>query len=227
MTSYVPMIRLIIHLIILIIIIINHDKKKNEHNQIVSRMAEQDSKEYVTKFNTDYPEMLLPDGKHKLADNWVIWSHEPHSINPAWTLDGYRKHCTISTVEGFWEIFNGLPSMINEDMWFLMREGIPPRWEDPVNKEGGSFKFRVGGDKSDNTWLTLAITLVTENMCMHQQDATLISGISLSPKRGNFCTISVWNLDRFHTEHAKFPKNIKGINFEMSRYEAHDERRCG
>lgn len=183
--------------------------------------------DYAAIFDKEHPEMRNDDGTHKLADRWVIWSHEPHHVNPSWDLSGYRKHCTISTVEEFWEVFNGLPSMINDDMWFLMREGIPPRWEDPVNKEGGSFKFRVPGDKADNTWLTLAITLVTENMCLKPADAALISGISLSPKRGNFCTESVWNLDRHHTRYAIFPENIPGINFEMSRYEAHIDRHCG
>jgi hypothetical protein len=190
-------------------------------------MAEQTTQSYVSKFDKEHPEMLNPDSSHKLAGAWTIWSHEAHHINPNWNLQGYREHCTITTVEEFWNIFNGMPSLINEDMWFLMRKGIPPRWEDPVNKEGGSFKFRVPGDKADNIWLTFAINLVTENMCMQQQDATLISGISFSPKRGNFCTISVWNLDRHHTAHAIFPQNIKGINFEMSRYEAHNMRRCG
>lgn len=179
----------------------------------------------IESFDKEHPEMLNPDGTHKLAGTWVLWSHDVD--NPSWDLSGYRKHDKITTVEEFWEIFNGMPSLINRDMWFLMREGIPPRWEDPVNKEGGSFKFRVSGDKVDNTWLTLALYLVTDNMCLEQQDADLISGISLSPKRNNFCTISVWNLDSEHTAHAIFPHNINGINFEMSRYEAHQMRRCG
>lgn len=181
--------------------------------------------EFVNEFDREHPELLNPDGTHKLADKWVLWSHA-HD-DKGWKLENYRKHCTISTVEGFWEIFNGLPSLINRDMWFLMREGIPPQWEASVNKEGGSFKFRVPGNNSDNTWLTLALHAVTENMCLEIHDAQLISGISYSPKRGNYCTLSVWNLDRRHTEWAIFPANIKGVDFNMSRYESHGERNCG
>lgn len=177
------------------------------------------------EFDQEHPELINKDGTHKLRDSWVLWSHD--ADNPSWGLDGYRKHCTVSTAEEFWSLFNAMPSLINRDMWFFMRKGIPPRWEDPVNTEGGSFKFRVSGDRADNTWLTLALNCVTENMCMNITDAELISGISLSPKRGNFCTISVWNLDSGHTAHAIFPKNINGINFEMSRYEAHNGRNCG
>ena len=180
---------------------------------------------FVADFDKQHPELVNPDGTHRLADQFVLWSHA-HD-NPGWRLSDYREHCTISTVEEFWTIFNGLPSLINRDMWFLMRKGIPPLWEAPINSEGGSFKFRVPGNLADNTWLTLAIHLVTENMCMEARDAQLISGISFSPKRGNFCTISVWNLDRHHTAHACFPSNINGVDFNMSRYEAHCDRKCG
>lgn len=186
---------------------------------------EPDKPSFIEQFDKDHPETLNSDGSHMLSDKWVLWSHA--SDNNGWRLEDYRKHCTMSSVEEFWEIFNGMPSLLNRDMWFLMREGIPPQWEAPVNKEGGSFKFRVSGTDADNTWLTLSMYLVTETMCMEEKDAELISGISLSPKRGNFCTISVWNLDSKHTAHAIFPKNINGINFEMSRYEAHCDRKCG
>jgi hypothetical protein len=185
-----------------------------------------DSKsEFVSQFDGEHPELLNPDGTHQLSDQWVLWSHA-HD-NRGWKLADYRKHNTISTVEEFWETFNGMPSLINRDMWFLMREGIPPLWEAPVNNEGGSFKFRVNGNKVDNTWLTLAMYLVTENMCMQVHDSQLICGISLSPKSSNFHTVSVWNLDSRHTEHAIFPVNINDIKFNMSRYEAHAERKCG
>lgn len=176
-------------------------------------------------FDKEHPTLVNPDGTHKLADRWVLWSHS-HD-NQGWRAQDYRKHCTISTVEGFWNIWNGLPSMINRDMWFLMRDGIPPMWEDVVNKQGGAFKFRVAGCDVDNTWLTLALHLVTENMCLSRDDAELISGITISPKKGAYCTISVWNLDSTRTERAIFPTNINGINFESSLYEPHDVRKCG
>jgi hypothetical protein len=180
---------------------------------------------FLKEFDNEHPELLNPDGTHRLSDKFVLWSHDHN--DRGWKLSDYRKHCIISTVEEFWNVFNAMPSLINLDMWFLMREGIPPLWEAAVNKEGGSFKFRVQGNYADNTWLTLAMHLVTENMCMEAHDAQLISGISLSPKRGNYCTVSVWNLDRRHTAHAIFPSNINGVDFNMSRYEAHCDRTCG
>lgn len=180
----------------------------------------------IEEFDREHPDLLDEKGHHKLEDTWVIWSHD--ADNRSWALSAYRKHCEFSTLEEFWDIYNGLPSLNNRDMWFLMRKGIPPLWEDPINQQGGSFKFRVPGEEVDNTWLTLTLHAISENMCMKKSDAQLISGISLSPKNRNFCTISVWNLDSKHTAHAIFPRNIPGINFgEMSRYQAHIDRDCG
>jgi len=203
----------------------NNMAEKSTEEKHVTAASVVDHVEYVKQFDSEHPELVNANGTHKLSDRWVLWSHA-HD-NKGWKLEDYRKHAIISTVEEFWEIFNGMPSLINGDWWFIMREGIPPLWEAPVNKEGGSFKFRVPGNNADNTWLTLAIHLVTENMCMEPRDAQLISGISFSPKRGNYATISVWNLDRMHTAYAIFPSNINGVDFNMSRYEAHCDRKCG
>jgi hypothetical protein len=180
---------------------------------------------FLHQFNTDHPELLVDDGKHKLEDTWVLWSHA--ADNPSWKIDAYRRHCEISTVEGFWHIFNLMRSLINRDIWLLMRKGIPPLWEDPINAEGGSFKFRVPGDEADNCWLALCMHAVTENMCLKKSDAAIISGISLSPKGGGYCTISVWNLDCTHTKHAIFPSNVGGDFGNKSRYQAHKSRPCG
>ena len=172
----------------------------------------------IEAFDAEHPDFLNPDGTHKLNCNWVLWSHDD---GKGWSLRDYTRHCLITTVEEFWETFNGLSSLNNKDMWFLMREGIPPIWEDPINLQGGSFKNRVGGAAVDNTWLTLALHLVTENMCLDVNDAQTISGIGLSPKKNNFATVSVWNMDSTRTERSQFPKNIDGIDFAMSRYDTH------
>lgn len=180
---------------------------------------------FSQEFDKDHPELVDAHGRHVLGDKWVLWSHQPYQENDDWTLRGYTKHATISTVEEFWEIFNGFPSLVNKDMWFLMREGVPPIWEHDVNAQGGSFKFRVSGDRIDNVWMMLAMFLVTENMCLRAEDSVLISGISMSPKQHNFSTLNIWNLDSAATDCTQFPNNIEGIDFKMSRYHSHQRRK--
>ena len=183
--------------------------------------------DYLTQFNKDYPQFVASDGTHPLKDTWVLWTHAPSNECNDWSIAGYKKHAEISTVEDFWYIFNGLKSLLNKDMWFLMRIGISPRWEDPINKQGGSFKFKVSGDRIDNCWLSLALHLITETMCINEKDSRLISGISTSPKQNNYSTLSIWNLDSAATDCSQFPSNIEGIDFKMSLYQAHNERKHG
>ena len=182
----------------------------------------------VSIFNKKHPNYLTSDGKsHKLHDTWVLWNHPINSKD--WEITGYNKLISVKTVEEFWNLFNDLPT-VTTDMWFFMREGIPPRWEDPVNLEGGSFKFRVHESKADNMWYTLSLHLVCEMMCRNIEDSTLITGISISPKRHQNPTVSVWNLDRGQIDRLEtkcFPSNIEGVDFRKSMYHAHTDRRCG
>ena len=181
----------------------------------------------ITQLNKDHPENITEDGKHKLNDTWVLWNHPVSSRD--WKLSGYNKVATFSTVEDFWELYNSIPSLTSS-MWFLMRKDIVPMWEDPVNREGGAFKFRVHESKADNMWLTLSLYLVGEKMCRDFRDALLICGITISPKRHQYPTISVWNLDRTQIDRLTqecFPSNIEGVNFSKSMYHAHSHRNCG
>ena len=160
--------------------------------------------------------------EHKLNNNWVLWYHDMNHHD--WSIKGYQKLATVGTVEEFWELFNSLPSLVH-GMWFFMRDGIPPRWEDEINQEGGAFKFRTKNNQVDSNWLTLAMFLIAEQMCSDPKDAELICGISLSPKRGHVSTLSVWNLDCTRTENACFPTNIPNIDFTSSLYQPHSNRR--
>jgi len=160
--------------------------------------------------------------EHALNDEWVLWYHDFE--NSDWSLSGYEKILTIATVEDFWRVYNCLPTLVH-GMWFLMRKGITPRWEDEINAEGGTFKFKVKHEEIDVNWLTLSMYLVGEQMCRAQNDAELISGISVSPKKHGYATLSVWNLDATKIGTAIFPSNIPGIDFTVSRYEAHSNRR--
>lgn len=165
---------------------------------------------------------IKTDSEKRLNNNWVLWYHDVESDD--WSLAGYQKLITISTIGEFWRLYNSLPTLVH-GMWFFMREGITPRWEDEINQEGGAYKFRIKNEQADNNWLTLSMFLVTENMCKNPSDAELISGISISPKRRGFVTLSVWNLDKDRARIAIFPTNIHGIDFKSSLYEAHSNRK--
>lgn len=169
----------------------------------------------------------------RLNTNWTLWQHSHDSTN--WTINGYKKVATFSTVTDFWKIYNVLPS-VTFDMWFLMRgtterindrpaiQEIIPMWEDERNKQGGSFKFKIYNSDVDNTWLILSLYLISESLCK-PQDMQYISGISCSPKKNDYSTIAVWNTDSTRNDYSSFPSNIPNIVFTKSIYEPHIKRK--
>lgn len=187
----------------------------------------------IEKFDSEHPKYLNADGTHRLNDKWVLWYH-PLNCNDWETISditdpcktGYKIICSIDTVERFWTVFNNLPCIYN-GFWFLMKEGIPPIWESPVNVEGGAFKFCLNKRDSDNTWLDLALYLISGDFCKEQRNNELVSGMTLSPKYSNVenVVISVWNLDSSHVDVNVYPSNIPGINFSRARYEPHRQRK--
>lgn len=184
-------------------------------------MANTDYDKFVAEFNKKHPNAVNPDGTHPLPRNWILWSHPPENVCNRWDIDSYVNHGLICTVEDFWYIFNGFKSLVNPDMWFFMREKIPPIWEHAINKQGGRYKFKVTGENVDNTFLNLCAHLVTENICLDPRDSNFISGVSVSPKQKDLSTISIWDIDSTVNDPKKFASNIKGIDFTTGLYDTH------
>ena len=79
---------------------------------------------------------------HLLCDNWVLWAHLPHDID--WSMGSYKKIMHITSVEEIISLYKILPEkMIKNCMLFLMRDGIMPTWEDPKNRNGGCFSYKI------------------------------------------------------------------------------------
>ena len=79
---------------------------------------------------------------HALSDKWVLWAHLPHDTD--WSLNSYRNIMEISSVEEMISLYKILPEkMVKNCMLFLMREGISPTWEDPKNRHGGCFSYKI------------------------------------------------------------------------------------
>ena len=84
---------------------------------------------------------------HCLADKWTMWAHLPHDID--WSISSYKKIYTIDSVEGAIAITETMPEVLVKNcMLFLMREGIKPIWEDPKNRQGGCFSYKIS-NKND------------------------------------------------------------------------------
>ncbi len=128
--------------------------------------------------------------EHKLSDSWTLWAHLPHDTN--WSMNSYKQIYTASSVEEIVAMAEHLPdALVRNCMLFMMRKGIQPTWEDPRNRNGGCFSYKVTNKIVPMTWRNLMMVTACETSAPESQVSGDITGITISPKK-NFCIIKIW-----------------------------------
>ncbi len=126
----------------------------------------------------------------KLYDKWTLWAHLPHDTN--WTFDSYIRILTFNSVHAIIMLLETIPDeMITNCMLFIMRDGIKPMWEDPKNKKGGCFSYKINNKSVSSIWKSLSYSLVGESLTENTNVRPCINGITISPKK-NFCIVKIW-----------------------------------
>ena len=98
----------------------------------------------------------------------------------------------IDTPEKLITINEAVPeNIIKYCMLFIMRKGITPMWEDPKNRNGGCFSFKVINKQVPAVWKQLFYALGGETLSYDKEMNSKINGITISPKK-NFCIIKIW-----------------------------------
>ena len=85
------------------------------------------------------------------------------------SLDDYtanlRTVYTVSTIEGFWQVFNNIPipsKLPPRYSYHLMRGTRKPIWEDPLVENGGCWKLKVVKRDTDTVWKELLLAAIGE-----------------------------------------------------------------
>jgi hypothetical protein len=157
------------------------------------------------QINADYQTSLMEESTsedvHPLYDNWTLWAHLPHDTD--WTLKSYRKIARISSAEEAIALVNSVPDqMIKNCMLFLMRDGIIPLWEDPANKNGGCFSFKIGNKHIADIWRIVSQVIMGETISNDKKFLESVNGMTISPKRA-FCILKLWMKDLDHQDPSK------------------------
>jgi len=163
--------------------IVKKYNKKNQNIIIKNDIIENDVIENKQQLN------FIHNGDNLLLPyKYILWGHDIY--NKDWSLNGYFKFCTISTISEFWKLFNNLDKLGNKsNNFFLMKEGIDPTWEHIDNRNGCTCSFRI----DINSSLVIYEDLCARMMCNELiPNGNNINGISLSPKN-NWAIIKIWN----------------------------------
>jgi hypothetical protein len=141
-----------------------------------------------TKSNTSI--MQDTSTTHPLKNKWNLWAHLPQDSD--WTVKSYRLISPIKTLEDSIVMTETTPDpLIKACMLFVMKDGIAPMWEDPKNRNGGSFSYKVSNKNVCEVWRELNYVLVGETISSVSSFVSCVTGITISPKK-NFCILKVW-----------------------------------
>lgn len=153
-----------------------------------------------------------------LLGKWVLYTHLPN--DDSWTLESYRRVMGFNTLEDGVALAKLLPEIaIKRCMLFLMRSEVEPRWEDPQNKDGGCFSYKVANKQIVQGWTNLMYSAMGETIF---EDAALnkrVTGITISPKR-SFSIIKIWLKDCSLQDPNKM-NVIPGLSLEGCLFKRH------
>jgi hypothetical protein len=154
---------------------------------------------------------------------YVLWFHDV--TEKSWEADSYTNLCqdlpgnAIKSVKQLWGIYKTLHNNFTAGMFFLMREGVLPMWEDPSNKNGGYWSFKVPKKNSNDVWKNITAGLVGNALTKDSNNMTCITGISISPKISN-CVMKIWNNNHKISDRYIF-EEIDYLDPESVRYNKH------
>jgi hypothetical protein len=146
---------------------------------------------------------------HPTINKWTLWAHLPHDID--WTINSYKNIITISSIEEMITITETIPdTLVKNCMLFIMKENIKPVWEDPLNRNGGCFSYKVVNKNVYEVWRDLTYSLIGETISSTDSFVDSVTGITISPKK-NFCIIKIWMSNCKHQNATMVNTEIKGL----------------
>ncbi|RAL07640.1 eukaryotic translation initiation factor 4E [Aspergillus homomorphus CBS 101889] len=133
--------------------------------------------------------------------HWAVWydKHNSDTSKENTTRDYdsrlYLLHEDVSDIATFYRVYNNYPwdKVRLRDTVHIFRKGVRPVWEDPENRNGGCWRFRVPKNKAQEFFHEIAILcMANEFQAVLEKEHDHVLGVSTSA-RFNSNLISVWN----------------------------------
>jgi hypothetical protein len=152
-----------------------------------------------------------------LKTKWVLWFHKVNDNN--WNINSYERVLEINTYYDILFIIKEMDN-ITAGMFFLMKDGIIPVFEDENNVNGGYWSMRINKKDSYESWKKIIYYLCVDNLTLSDKYEEKINGISISPKINN-CIFKIWTSDYNYMKTEFLKKDIDFINWDETFYLRH------
>ena len=155
--------------------------------------------------------------EHSLKHKWVLWFHKVDDEN--WKEDSYIKVYDIETYEDILFVIQEIPN-ITSGMFFLMKRGIFPTYEDPENQNGGYWSLRITKKDSYDMWQKLLYYICVDRITKDEKTNDQINGFTISPKINN-CIFKIWTKNYKSMKGDNLRGDIEGIHPQDTFYLQH------
>ena len=156
---------------------------------------------------------------NSLSDKWTLWAHLPHDTD--WSINSYKNIYTMQTVQETIAVTETLPDILVKNcMLFLMRDGVKPIWEDPKNRHGGCFSYKIPNKNVYDVWKELTYVVVGNSVSANSSFVNSVVGITISPKK-NFCIIKIWMSNCKNQNPSLVSSSVKGISPQGCLFKKH------
>jgi len=123
---------------------------------------------------------------------WTLYFHQGDSEK--WTIDTFVK---IQECKTWCDVLRVIEEVgttrLKSGQPFFMRGDTLPLWENHQNIRGGSYSIKVPSENVKEVFTTQIIQAML-GLAFKEQDNMCI-GISMSPKKGTFNIMKIWNLN--------------------------------
>ena len=100
---------------------------------------------------------------YPLNTQWCLWYHSIEDTT--WNKKSYKYLCDINDLYDLNMVNSIIKSHhLQNRMFFLMREGIFPTWEDPDNRNGSCLSFKISGYQLLTNWTFIVERVLTEDI---------------------------------------------------------------
>ena len=100
---------------------------------------------------------------YELNTSWVLWYHSLKDTT--WTKSSYKQLFEINTLTDYKLLEDAIQlNHLQNGMFFLMRDGIFPNWEDPENTQGCCISFKFMGKDLKYHFMILLLYCISEDL---------------------------------------------------------------
>jgi hypothetical protein len=123
---------------------------------------------------------------------WTLYFHQGDSEK--WSIDTFVK---VQVCETWSDVLSCLEEVgstrLKSGQPFFMRGDILPLWENYQNIRGGSYSVKVPSDNVKDVFTAHVLQAMIG--LAFKDEGNLCAGISMSPKKGTFNIMKIWNLN--------------------------------